>query len=126
MAVGSRFIGDDSNFKSTQVRRIGINMLSFLIKILTGKKIKDTTSGYRAVNKKIIEKFAFDYVLEYPEPITNLQVIEDGYKVKEVSVGMGERKFGKSSITFYKSIYYMLNVGLTMIIFGVGGRKDGI
>lgn len=126
MAVGSRFIGNDSNFKSTQVRRIGINMLSFLIKILTGKKIKDTTSGYRAVNKKIIEKFAFDYVLEYPEPITNLQVIEDGYKVKEVSVGMRERKFGKSSITFYKSIYYMLNVGLTMIIFGVRGRKDGI
>lgn len=125
MVVGSRFVGDDSIFKSTKVRRLGINILSFLIKILTDKKIKDTTSGYRAVNKKIIEKFAFDYAFEYPEPITNLQVIGNGYKVKEVSVGMKERKFGKSSINFYKSIYYMLNVGLTMLIVGIGGKKDG-
>lgn len=123
MVVGSRFVGDDSKFKSTKVRRIGINILSFLIKILTGQQIKDMTSGYRAVNKKIIEKFALDYVFEYPEPITNLQVVNDGYKVKEVSVGMNERKFGKSSINFYKSIYYMLNVVLTMLIYGIGRKK---
>lgn len=125
MVIGSRFVGDESLFKSTKARRLGINILSFLIKLLTGKKIKDVTSGYRAVNKKLIKKFAFDYAFEYPEPITNLQAISSGYKVSEVSVGMKERQHGKSSINFYKSIYYMLNVGLTMLIFGLGGKKDG-
>ena len=81
------------------------------------------TSGYRAVNKKIIEKFASNYAFEYPEPITNLQVIKDGYKVIETSVGMKERKFGKSSINFYKSIYYMISVSLNMIIEGTGRNK---
>lgn len=123
MVVGSRFIGDDSKFKSTATRRFGINILSFLITILTKQTIKDMTSGYRAVNKKIIEKFANNYTFEYPEPITNLQVIKDKFKVKEVSVGMNERKFGKSSINFYKSIYYMLNVSLSMIIDGIGRKK---
>lgn len=123
MVIGSRFVGNDSEFKSTSTRRLGINILSFLLKVLTGKTIRDMTSGYRAVNRKIIEKFAIDYAFEYPEPITNLQVINDGYKVKEVSVGMKERKFGKSSINWYKSIYYMLNVGLSMLIYGVGRNK---
>jgi hypothetical protein len=81
------------------------------------------TSGYRAVNTNLIKKFSTYYAFEYPEPITNLQVIRNGFKVKEISVGMKERKFGKSSINFYKSIYYMLNVCLSMILDGVGRKK---
>lgn len=123
MAVGSRFIGNESQFKSTKSRRLGISILSFLLKVLTGEEIKDITSGYRASNRKVIEKFSKDYAIEYPEPITNLQVVNDGYKVKEISVGMKERKHGVSSINFIKSIYYMLNVGLSMLIYGVGRNK---
>ena len=123
MAIGSRFVGNDSEFQSTVTRRLGIKILSFLLRILTGKTIKDMTSGYRAVNIKIMELFSKDYAFEYPEPITNLQVINDGYNVIEVAVGMKERKFGKSSINFYKSIYYMFNVGLTMLIYGVRRKK---
>ena len=58
--------------------------------------IKDMTSGYRAVNKKIIKKFSNNYTFEYPEPITNLQIIKSGFKVKEIPVNMNERKYGKS------------------------------
>lgn len=123
MAIGSRFVGNESKFKSTKSRRIGISILSFILFILTGKKIKDMTSGYRAVNKKIIKEFAKDYDFEYPEPITNLKIVKKKYKVIEVPVGMNERKFGKSSINLYKSIYYMINVSITMLIFGIGRNK---
>ena len=54
MVIGSRFIGNDSSFKSTKMRRVGIKLLSFVIKILTGVTIKDVTSGHRAVNRNII------------------------------------------------------------------------
>lgn len=123
MVVGSRFIGNESGFLSTKTRRMGIFLLSFIIKLFTGQTLKDVTSGYRAVNKEIIKKFANDYVFEYPEPITNLDIIKCGYRVKEVAVNMKEREFGVSSINFKKSIYYMLNVGLAMLILGIGGSK---
>ena len=66
-----------------------------------------------------------NYVFDYPEPITNLQLLKDGYKLKEVAVNMRERQFGQSSIRLFKSVYYMLNVGLMLFIFGIGngGRK---
>lgn len=123
MVIGSRFIGNDSSFKSTKMRRVGIKLLSFVIKILTGVTIKDVTSGYRAVNRNIIEKFSKNYIFDYPEPITNLQLIKEKYKIKEVSVGMKERKYGKSSISALKSFYYMFNVILNMLIIGLGGKK---
>ena len=123
MAIGSRFVGNESNFKSTKARRIGIKLISSIIKLMSGTRIMDTTSGYRAVNKNLIKKFASDYVFDYPEPITNLKVIKENYKVKEISVNMRERKFGQSSINFYKSFYYMLNVCLTLLIVGLGGRN---
>lgn len=116
MVVGSRFVGNDSEFMSTYFRRIGINLISFIIKKCTGKNLKDTTSGYRAINKKLIKKFASEYPFDYPEPITNLMLLKEKYKIKEVSVNMKKREFGKSSIRLFKSFSYMFNVILTMLI----------
>ena len=53
--IGSRFVENLSKFKSTGTRRTGIKILSMLIKICTGKKICDPTSGFRAADKKIVE-----------------------------------------------------------------------
>lgn len=124
MVIGSRFIDKrSSNFKSSFTRRIGIKLISFFIKLVTRKKIYDTTSGFRAVNKKIIEKFANEYPVEYPEPITTVEIIKSGYQVKEVPVSMNERENGSSSIRAWKNIYYMLNVIISIIILGIGGKK---
>ena len=117
MVVGSRFINKDKdNFKSTLARRIGISMISLVIKLKTNKKIFDTTSGFRAVDKKIIEYFVTNYPLEYPEPISTVDVLLHGLKVDEVPVKMLERTGGVSSITSWKTIYYMLNVTLSILI----------
>ena len=61
IVIGSRFISRLSKFKSTGLRRIGIKILSCLIKIMTGKRIYDPTSGFRAVDKEIIKLFASSY-----------------------------------------------------------------
>lgn len=127
MVIGSRFIDkSSSNFKSSFTRRIGIKLISFFIKLFTGKKIYDTTSGFRAVNKEIIKEFVNDYPVEYPEPITTVEIIKRGYKVKEVPVSMNERENGSSSIKAWKNIYYMLNVIISIIILGIGGKKKWV
>lgn len=117
LVIGSRFIDNTSSFKSTKVRQAGINLISFLIKILSRKTIKDVTSGYRAANKKIIEIFANYYPYDFPEPITNYALLKNGFKIKEVGVMMHERVGGQSSIRFLKSIYYMFNVCITILLF---------
>ena len=118
MVIGSRFVKNTANFKSTKARRIGIKIISNVIKFKTGIRIKDTTSGYRAIDKNIIKLFAHDYPVEYPEPISTVNAIKNGYKVVEVHANMFERKAGKSSISSWKNIYYMINVILSILIQG--------
>lgn len=124
LVIGSRFVGDLSEFKSSKLRRMGINLLSGIIKICTGVKIYDVTSGYRACNKKLISYFANNYPVDYPEPDSLVQVLKMKYKVREIPVVMHERKTGKSSINGFKSIYYMIKVILAIIIADISTKGD--
>lgn len=117
MVIGSRFIdSESSDFKSSGARRLGIKAISSIIKLKTGKKIYDTTSGFRAVNSDILNQFAKDYPTEYPEPISTVKMINTGYKVTEIPVKMHERKTGKSSIGSWKNVYFMINVFLSILL----------
>ena len=113
--VGSRFVSNSGNFKSTFMRRIGIKWLSFLINLLTGKRIFDPTSGYRAANKKAFSLLANDYPIDYPEPESIVSLLRNGIKITEVSANMFEREGGKSSIHSWKTVYYMIKVSLAII-----------
>ena len=124
LVIGSRFVGDLSEFKSSKLRRMGINLLSGIIKICTGVKIYDVTSGYRACNKKLISYFANNYPVDYPEPDSLVQVLKMKYKVREIPVVMHERKTGKSSINGFKSILYMIKVILAIIIADISTKGD--
>ena len=118
MVIGSRFI-EDSKYNQTFFRMLGINIISFIIKSMTGVKIYDTTSGYRAINKNIIEEFSKNYPYDYPEPCTNMAMIKEGYKVKEIDVKMKKRETGVSSISPLKSVIYMFKVILYIILMGI-------
>lgn len=111
--VGSRFI-ENKGFQSSFMRRFGIVLLSTIIKFLTGMKITDVTSGFRAVNRKGIELFAKNYAQDYPEPEALVVSAVNGVKTIEVPVIMQERLGGKSSINGFKSAYYMIKVSLAL------------
>ena len=115
MAIGSRFI-EKEGFQTSFMRRFGINIISTLILLLTGKRIKDTTSGFRACNRKLIEFFAANYADDYPEPEAIVACLASGYTVGEVAVVMEERQGGVSSIRSLKSAYYMIKVCLSLIV----------
>lgn len=117
MVIGSRFIDmNTSNFKSSGLRRVGIKLISHFIKLKTGKRIFDTTSGFRAIDKNLLYLFTQIYPQEYPEPISTVNALIRGYKVEEVGVNMKERNGGKSSIRTWKNAYYMVNVLLTILL----------
>jgi hypothetical protein len=115
MVIGSRFITNEG-FQSSGARRMGIKYFTMLIKLLTGKKITDPTSGYRMCNRKVIGLFSNQYPKDYPEPETVVSLIRRGMKVDEVPVIMRAREEGVSSISPKKSIYYMFKVTLAILL----------
>ena len=117
LVVGSRFIGDKaSEFQTTFMRRFGITIISAFIKLTTGKRILDTTSGYRLANRDIIQQFAARYPIKYPEPESIVHILKRKYKVVEAPANMFERAGGVSSITPIKSIRYMIEVCSSILI----------
>lgn len=115
MVIGSRFI-ENKGFQSTFARRIGITYFTKLIRSLTGETITDPTSGFRMANKDVIEIFANDYPVDYPEPESIVELLKMKKKIVEAPVEMKERQGGVSSINFSKSIYYMIKVTLAILI----------
>lgn len=115
MIIGSRFI-ECEGFQSTGLRRAGIRYFTWLIKLMTGKKITDPTSGMRMAGRAVIELFAENYPKDYPEPESVVMLLRKKKKVSEYPVIMREREGGVSSISARKSIYYMFKVTLAIVM----------
>jgi hypothetical protein len=115
IVVGTRFKGGNG-FKSTPMRRLGISMFSNVLSALTGEKLSDPTSGFRAADRRIIKLFAEEYPDDYPEVESLLLAHLAGLKVAETPVLMRRRASGHSSITPVKSAYYMVKVMMVLFI----------
>ncbi|MBQ2088618.1 MAG: hypothetical protein II472_00200 [Lachnospiraceae bacterium] len=74
----------------------------------------------RIVDRNVINMFAEDYPKDYPEPETAVTVIKNGLTVKEIPVRMKERQAGVSSISFKRSVYYMIKVSLACFMAAIG------
>lgn len=124
LVVGSRFVdgGKESEFKSTAIRRLGINWLKMCIRLVTGITIYDATSGFRASGRRSIELFANNYPSDYPEPEAIVVAHNHGLRISEVPVAMHERQGGVTSISPLKSVYYMIKVTLAIVLEGMAKR----
>jgi glycosyltransferase involved in cell wall biosynthesis len=116
LVVGSRFSGDDEAFRSSPVRRIGIRIFASVVSAVVGQRVTDTTSGFRAVNRRGIVLFAADYPHDYPEVEATIMCVKHKLRLAEVPVRMRERSGGRSSITAFRSVYYMAKVLLAIFV----------
>jgi glycosyltransferase involved in cell wall biosynthesis len=124
VVIGSRFI-EKEGFQSTFLRRSGIRYFKWLHRTLTGLQVTDSTSGFRAVDKKTLEIVCDYYPDEYPESEALVLYALNSLSIKEIPVVMQERKGGVSSIRSYKSIYYMIKVTLAMLFIYLRLKFDG-
>ena len=115
VVIGSRFL-EKEGFQSTFLRRLGIVYFKYLIRILSGITITDCTSGFRIYNRKALEIVAKSYPDEYPEPESIILFKKKRMKVKEIPVVMIERQGGKSSISTFRSIYFVVKVTLATLL----------
>ena len=116
MVIGSRFASKEG-FQSSAARRFGIGIIRTVVRMCCGVRITDATSGFRAVNRRLLELFAEEYAQDYPEPEAIVTAVLNGYKVAEEPVIMKERGGGISSINSIRSLYYILKVPLALIVY---------
>nr|WP_077706362.1 glycosyltransferase family 2 protein [Virgibacillus dokdonensis] len=115
MVIGSRFL-QRTDYKGSKLRRVGIYYFYLILKLLTKKSYTDPTSGYRAINAHVIELFANNYPKDYPEPEVLMHLTRKRMRIQEVTANMQDRQGGESSITPWKSVYYMGKVTLSILM----------
>jgi glycosyltransferase involved in cell wall biosynthesis len=115
VVIGSRFLGNGGS-RSSFGRRIGISYLNALNGMLLRRRVTDSTSGFRAMNRKAIALCLEEYPYEYPEPEAIVMFTRQNIRVTEVAVHMNERSGGQSSIGMSEGILYMFRSTLAMLM----------
>ena len=112
IVIGSRFVTEK---KPHSLRMLGSNLISMAMKLTTGRRVKDPTSGMRMFNTKMIAEFALN--MNYgPEPDTVSYLLKQGATIAEVQVEMDERIAGESYLNLTKSMMYMLRMLLSILL----------
>jgi glycosyltransferase involved in cell wall biosynthesis len=115
MVHGSRFL-EDPGYRVPLGRRLGNLIFSLVLTAITRQRITDPTSGLRMTNRRGIELFARDYPHDYPEVEAILMLHAHRLRIHEVPVQMNARGFGRSSIDYPRSAYYMAKVLLALFV----------
>lgn len=114
IVIGSRF---KEKKKPHSMRMLGSRIISGAIKLTTGgKNIEDVTSGMRLFNKRMIKNFGYN--MHYsPEPDTIAYLLNCGIKIEEIQVEMYERIAGTSYLNLKNSVWYMLKMLFSILVF---------
>ena len=112
IVIGSRYV---TVKKPKSLRILGSYLISFATRFTTRYKICDPTSGMRAFNARMIKEFAS--TLNYtPEPDTISYLLHQGASIREVQVDMRERTAGTSYLSFWRSIVYMIEICISIVL----------
>lgn len=115
IAIGSRFLTADlESYEQSFFRKLGAKYISFLVRLFSGIRLTDPTSGMRAFTKEIFTHMA-EAANERPEPDTMLYFARKGYRIEEVQVQMRERMAGESYLTLNRAVIYMIENTLSML-----------
>ncbi len=111
VVIGSRYL-DSNGFQSSLMRRVGAKLISIALKsLIYGKQsFTDPTSGFRLMDRSAMAIFSKHYPIDFPEPISLAWALRKNLAVLECGINMRERTSGKSSISSFKAIIYMIRV----------------
>lgn len=114
IVIGSRF---KEKKKPHSMRMLGSRIISGAIKLTTGgKNIEDVTSGMRLFNKRMIKNFGYN--MHYsPEPDTIAYLLNCDIKIEEIQVEMYKRIAGTSYLNLKNSVWYMLKMLFSILVF---------
>ena len=105
LAIGSRYVAR-TGYRAPWLRRLGMRMFSTVVRLAIGRRIADTTSGFRAYGRRVMEVCQHDFPRDFPDAPLLIDLARRGFRWIEVPVEMRARHAGESFYTLGKSLYY--------------------
>jgi len=105
VAIGSRYV-ERTEYQAPMSRRLGMLLFSGVVRLALGQRIADTTSGFRAYGRRVMEVGQHEFPKDFPDAPLLIQLARRGFRLLEVPVRMRERQAGQSFYTLGKSLYY--------------------
>jgi len=105
VAIGSRFV-ESTGYRAPWTRRLGMLLFSGVVRLALGRAIADTTSGFRAYDRRVMEVCQHDFPKDFPDAPLLITLARRGFRLEEVPVVMRERQAGTSFYTLGKQLYY--------------------
>ncbi len=126
IVLGSRFVKGSETYPVSPVKKIAYSFFRLLIRMGTGRKIKDPTTGLQGLSRRAFSYYAgythFDD--QYPDANMIMQMLLLGYKVEEMPALMFARHEGvsmhhgiKPFIYMFRMIYSIIAVWLRIRLF---------
>jgi glycosyltransferase involved in cell wall biosynthesis len=120
LVIGCRFAGS-GEYQVGRSRRLAMGILRLLARWLTGRRFNDTSSGFRAFSRRMLERFATEYPVEYMDSVEALvQAVREGYDVREVPAAMRERAAGEASTRRFRLAYHYVRL---LVVLGSSRRN---
>jgi hypothetical protein len=105
VSIGSRYVAR-TGYRAPAARRLGIVLFSGVVRMAVGQRITDTTSGYRAYDRAVMEICQHDFPRDFPDAPLLIDLARRGFRLAEVPVEMRAREAGRSFYTLGRSLYY--------------------
>jgi glycosyltransferase involved in cell wall biosynthesis len=117
LVIGARFAGE-GDYTVRGPRRWAMSMLSAVLSRLARTRLTDTTSGFRACNRTLIELFAGYYPVEYLGDTveTVVTVVRRGFRIRQVPVAMRRRMAGTPSQSPVRAMIYLARAMFTLVL----------
>jgi glycosyltransferase involved in cell wall biosynthesis len=118
MVIGSRFAeGGAVTYSVSGIRRQAMKLLQRLVVLLVRQRFTDTSSGFRAFSRPMLEYFASNYPVEYMDSVEALVLAcNAGFRVEEVPANMRGRTGGAPSTRNLKLVYYYVRLLVVLLV----------
>jgi hypothetical protein len=107
----------EPTYRVGSFRRLAMRSLRWLIRQILGQDFSDTSSGFRAFNREVLEHFSVEYPDEYMESVEALMIAtKAGFSIVEIPVQMSARAGGTPSARSLRSVYHLVRIYLVLVV----------
>jgi glycosyltransferase involved in cell wall biosynthesis len=113
--IGSRYVSTRNYSQSPFGRRIGMQLFSLIVKLASGQRVYDTSSGLKVMRRSVFESLAQSLFVDFhAEAIVYL--IRLGYRVGEYPITAAERTHGQSMYSLLSHFKYPLKTSVLLLL----------
>lgn len=122
VVIGSRFI-KDQGYKAPLGRKMGMLLFSWLTGVFGGKRIYDTTSGFKLLHRRAYALVCEQIYGDFHAEMIIFSLLA-GLRIEEVPIVVAQREFGTSMYNWLSSLLYPIKTILAITVLWFQARKE--